>query len=167
MSARRILIAGIGNVFLGDDGFGVVVAERLRARSLPDGVAVVDFGIRGVDLAFALQDYDAAVLIDTVARGGKPGTLYVLEPEPPPDGTAIEMHAMTPDRVLAWVGAAAGPATVRLVGCEPATFGPEGFGQAGLSPAVSAAVDPAIQIIEVVVDELIGDGPIGKDGPHA
>ena len=82
MNAPRILIAGIGNIFLGDDGFGVEVAQRLLRRQLPDGVRVVDFGIRGYDLAYALLDgYDAAILVDAAARGGEPGTLYVIEPE--------------------------------------------------------------------------------------
>jgi hydrogenase maturation protease len=156
MSAVRILIAGIGNVFLGDDGFGVVVAERLRLRALPEGVAVIDFGIRGIDLAYALQDCDAAVLVDTVRRGGEPGTLFVLEPEPPVAGAALEMHAMTPDRVLGYIGSVPGPTTLRVVGCEPATFGPEGLGQVGLSPAVCAVVDEAVQIIEAMVREIVG-----------
>src|SRR5262249_20284120 len=97
ISTVRILIAGIGNVYLGDDGFGVVVAERLRLRTLPEEVEVVDFGIRGIDLAYALQDCDAAVLVDTVRRGGEPGTLFVLEPELPVAEAAPELHAMTPD----------------------------------------------------------------------
>lgn len=155
MSASTLLVAGIGNVFLGDDGFGVAVAERLRGQPRREGVTVVDFGIRGIDLAYALEDCDAAILIDTVQRGGEPGTLYVLDLEPSAVGMDTNMHAMTPDRVLAWIGATHRPIPLRLVGCEPATFGPEGLGQAGLSPAVRAAVDPAIQIVEALVRELI------------
>ena len=79
----RVLVAGIGNVFLGDDGFGVEVARRLRGQALGDGVDVADFGIRGVHLAYELADgrYDAAVLVDAVSRGGAPGTFYAIEPD--------------------------------------------------------------------------------------
>src|ERR1043165_4095819 len=101
---RRILVAGLGNVFLGDDAFGVVVAQRLHSRALPAGVDVADFGIRGIDLAYSLPDYDAAVLIDTTARGGAPGTLYVIEPEVGQAVRELEMHGLTPDRALGWLG---------------------------------------------------------------
>src|SRR5438270_10145755 len=80
--SRRILIACIGNIFLGDDGFGVEVAQRLMNRQYPEGVQVTDFGIRGMDLAYTLlDDYDTLVLVDTVSRGGTPGTLYLIEPD--------------------------------------------------------------------------------------
>src|ERR1700758_4827464 len=82
----RILVAGVGNIFLGDDAFGVEVVQRLARRALPDGVRVVDFGIRGLDLVYALLDgYETVVLVDAAPRGGSPGTLYVLEPEPEAD----------------------------------------------------------------------------------
>src|SRR5271165_3610783 len=104
MRPGRILIGGIGNIFFGDDAFGVEVARRLSGRPLPEGVRVVDFGIRGLDLAYALLDpYDAVILVDAVPRGGQPGTLYVLEPEldavdaPPP---MVEPHALDPWKVL-------------------------------------------------------------------
>jgi hydrogenase maturation protease len=82
LKPRRILIACIGNIFLGDDGFGVEVARHLITRSYPEGVQVVDFGIRGMDLAYALlDDYDELVLVDGIARGSSPGTLYLIEPD--------------------------------------------------------------------------------------
>src|SRR5438552_8768464 len=107
MTPARLLIAGIGNVFLGDDAFGVEVAQRLAQRALPEAVRVVDFGIRGLDLTYALLDgYEAVILVDETPRGGPPGTLYVLEPArgaPLEAGEAevsIEMHSMDPVRVL-------------------------------------------------------------------
>jgi hydrogenase maturation protease len=153
MTPPRVLVAGIGNVFLGDDGFGVAVAGRLRTRSYPAGVEVVEFGIRGFDLAYALARYDAAILVDTVSRGGPPGTLYVLEPEQLAGPIAASPHSMTPDRVLRWVPEGCAPKTIRIVGCQPATFGPEGVGFEGLSSPVQAAVDEAM----LVVDSLIGE----------
>src|SRR5262245_39805418 len=106
-SAARILIAGIGNIFLGDDAFGVEVVRRLVQRPLPDGVRVVDFGIRGLDLAYDLVNgYEAVILVDATPRGGQPGTLYVLEPtrEEMPDaadaGLMVETHALDPVKVL-------------------------------------------------------------------
>jgi hydrogenase maturation protease len=155
VSRPRVLIAGVGNVFLGDDGFGVAVVERLRRRPQPDGVAIVDFGIRGIDLAYALQDCDAAVVLDAVRRGGAPGTLYVLEPDVPAAEATFEMHHLTPDLVLGWSGCSLKPITIRLVGCEPATFGPEGVGRVGLSPAASAAADQAVHLVEALVRELL------------
>ncbi len=101
LGGRRVLVAGIGNVFLGDDGFGVAVAERLARRELPAGVEARDFGIRGMDLAYALGDYDAAVLVDAVPRGGEPGTLYVIEPKLDLPGGQFQAHGMDPVSVLA------------------------------------------------------------------
>src|SRR5262245_6478454 len=102
MNGRGTLIAGIGNIFLGDDAFGVEVAQRLAGHVLPDSVYVVDFGIRGLDLAYALLDgYDAAILVDAMPRGGAPGTLYVVEPEcNGPSEAMIEAHALDPAKVL-------------------------------------------------------------------
>ena len=156
MTAPRVLVAGLGNVFLRDDGFGVEVAIRLRARTWPEGVQVVDFGLRGFDLAYALQRCDAAILVDAMTRGGAPGTLYVVEPELGGEPRAPETHAMTPDRVLSSLGAEA-PNTVRLVGCEPATFEPE-FDESGLSPPVQAAVDEAVRIVEALIPEMSAAG---------
>jgi hydrogenase maturation protease len=158
----RVLVAGIGNIFLGDDGFGVEVARRLAGRPLPRGVRVADFGIRGLDLAFALLDgYDAAILVDTVRRGGAPGTLHVLEIEaagaPAGEAAALETHALEPARVLALArGMGEVPRAVRLVGCEPLTFGDAEEGLMELSAPVAAAVAPAVLLVESLVFELVG-----------
>jgi hydrogenase maturation protease len=157
----RILVAGIGNIFLGDDAFGVEVLRRLLQQPLPPGVEAIDFGIRGFDLACSILDgYDAVILVDATPRGGPPGTLYVLEPEmdllaadqPEP---ALEGHALTPARVLQWVQALGGPLpTVRIVGCEPATFDAAEQTPLCLSPAVAAAVDRAVDVLNSLVEEL-------------
>lgn len=84
---KAILVAGVGNIFNGDDAFGVEVVRRLAQRKLPDGVRAIDFGIRGIDLTYALLDgYGALVLVDTAQRGELPGTISIVEPdlaEPP------------------------------------------------------------------------------------
>ena len=154
-----VLVAGIGNIFLGDDAFGVEVVRRLADRKLPDGVQVVDFGIRGFDLAHALMDSDStAVLVDATPRGGEPGTLYLLEAvveagEP----SLLETHAMDPATVLRLVEALGGrPPRVLVVGCEPATVDLDEQGQIGLSPAVEAAVDEAVRMVESLVIDLEG-----------
>jgi hydrogenase maturation protease len=159
MNHSRILVAGIGNIFLGDDGFGVEVAQRLAGRTWPEGVRVKDYGIRGFDLAFAmLEDYEATILVDATYQGGQPGTLYLIEPDL--DGeqnetAEIETHGMHPAKVLQLVRQFGGqPRRVLVVGCEPATFGEEGQGQMGLSEPVAAAVDEAVQIVENLVQEL-------------
>lgn len=165
MNSVRILIAGIGNIFLGDDAFGVEVAQRLANRTLPEGVRVVDFGIRGYDLAYALLDgYDAAILLDASPRGGAPGTLYVIDPEldewaDPEAGEGLaDAHAMNVTEVFRFVKAMGGRLPpVRLVACEPGTLGAEGDGQMGLSPPVSAAVEPAIELVNSLVEEIQND----------
>jgi hydrogenase maturation protease len=163
MSGPRILIAGVGNIFLGDDAFGVEVARRLASRPLPEGVRVVDFGIRGFDLAFALMDaYDLAVLVDATPRGGPPGTLYVIEPEPEPPEAAevmVETHGMNPVNVLRLVRSLGGnPPPMRVVGCEPATLGSDEEPALGLSAAVRPAVDEAVRLIEGLVAEYVDRG---------
>jgi hydrogenase maturation protease len=153
----RVLVAGVGNIFLGDDGFGVEVARRLSSRPLPPGVKVADFGIRGVDLAYALAGCDAAILVDAASRGGAPGTLYVIEPALSAEaGETPEAHSMTPARLLAWIAPEERPKTLRVVGCEPETFGPEGLGAVGLSAPVGAAVDEAVRLVEALLAELTG-----------
>jgi hydrogenase maturation protease len=146
-----VLVAGIGNLFLGDDAFGVEVLRRLSQRPLPKDVHAVDFGIRGVDLAYALlESWDAAILVDATPRGGEPGTLYVVEPATggPP---SIEAHAMDPVRVLSFARELGQvPPILRVVGCEPVSV-EEGI---GLSPPVEAAVEPAIAKIEQLLSEL-------------
>src|SRR5690242_11935071 len=127
MNRPRILVACVGNIFLGDDAFGVEVARRLARRELPDGVRVGDFGIRGLDLTYALLDgYEAVVLVDAAPRGGPPGTLYVLdvagEGLPDAEGAApvIETHGMDPVKVLRLAAALGGPVgRLLLVACEP------------------------------------------------
>ena len=156
----RILIGGIGNIFLGDDAFGVEVLRRLAERPLPEEVRAIDFGIRGLDLAYALLDgYDHAILVDAVPRGGEPGTLYLIEPDL---GTAdladapvaLEMHNMDPVRVLRYVeklGGKLGELTV--VGCEPTAIADDRTD--GLSPPVAAAVDRAVELIESLVHKIL------------
>ena len=169
---RRILIACIGNIFLGDDGFGVEVAQRLMSREAkryPQGVQVVDFGIRGVELAYTLlDDYDVLVLVDAVPRGGTPGTLYLIEPDlttmVPEQGieagrVALDTHSMDPVKVLAFARfLGARPIQTLIVGCEPATIitGEDGADmQMGLSEPVRAAVDEAMKMIDSLVEQLL------------
>jgi hydrogenase maturation protease len=146
-----VLVAGIGNLFLGDDGFGVEVLRRLSQRPLPDDVRALDFGIRGIDLAYTLLErWDAAILVDATPRGGEPGSLYVIEPGAggPP---CIEAHAMDPVRVLSLARELGQvPPVLRVLGCEPASL-EEGI---GLSPQVEAAVEPAIERIGQLLGEL-------------
>jgi hydrogenase maturation protease len=169
---RRILIACIGNIFLGDDGFGVEVAQRLlssKTKQYPEGVQVVDFGIRGIDLAYALlDDYDTLVLVDAVSRGGPPGTLYLIEPDlagiDPEKGVeagraAMEAHSMDPVKVLAFARAlGARPIHTLLIGCEPAPLNEsEDYAemQTELSEPVRAAIDEAVLMIDSLVEELL------------
>jgi hydrogenase maturation protease len=157
-AAPRILVAGVGNVFLGDDGFGVAVADRLSRRELPAGVHVEDFGIRGLDLAYALADYDAAVLVDAVPRGKAPGTLYVIEPDVEAEGIAPEAHGMDPARVLALARELGDvPSRVLIVGCQPA-IAPRWDEEdvvAELSEPVRAAIEEAVRLVESLVSQLL------------
>jgi hydrogenase maturation protease len=155
---NRVLVAGVGNVFLSDDGFGVEVARRLAGRALPAGVEVADVGIRGMHLAYRLLDgYRALVLVDTVRHGHPPGTLQLLEHDldAPPEAAAFDAHGMDPGAVLAMLDQLARgvgverPDRVLVVGCEPQCLD-EGI---GLSQPVAAVVDRAA---EAVVD-LVGD----------
>jgi hydrogenase maturation protease len=157
-----ILVAGIGNIFLGDDAFGVEVVRRLQLRNLPDVVRVVDFGIRGFDLAYALQDgYETTIFVDAYPHGKEPGTVSLVEP----DGKELEdqaenfiqPHAMNPMNVLRMAKAMnAGAKRILLIGCEPLDLGGE-EGVMGLTPVVSAAVDVAVEKIVNLVDELLKD----------
>jgi hydrogenase maturation protease len=149
----RILVAGIGNVFLGDDGFGVALAGRLADVPLPDGVEVVDFGIRGMDLAYALlESYDAVVLLDATPRGEPPGTLYVIEADVQAADVTPEAHGMDPATVLALVHSLGGtPPRTLVVGCEPSSAQEE---FAGLSTPVQAALDEATRLVASVLDDL-------------
>jgi hydrogenase maturation protease len=158
----RILVAGIGNVFLGDDGFGVAVARRLARRELPAGVEVADFGIRGMDLAYALQaDYDAVVFVDTAPRGEQPGTISVIDPELNEDEVVIDTHGMDPVRVLGLARALGRvPSRVVVVACEPERIvhGEHDEDLVGeLSLPVRAAVDEAVPVVESLVTELTAE----------
>jgi hydrogenase maturation protease len=155
-----VLVAGIGNIFLGDDAFGVEVAHRLARRCLPNGVRVVDFGIRGFDLAHALlEEHDASVvLVDATPRGGEPGTLYVIEPslEEPIAPILVETHAMDPLTVLQLAcSMGARPRRVLVVGCEPTPLDPAEIetGYMGLSQPVRAAIDPAVELVQSLLEE--------------
>ena len=156
MTRSEILVAGLGNIFLGDDAFGVEVARRLAARPLPAGVRVEDFGIRGIDLAFALESANTIILVDAVARGEAPGTLYMIEPDlqnlEDAAGNGPDAHAMDPMQVLRLAKQMnVLPGRILLVGCEPQTFGPENEGAMGLSPVVEDAVDRAVEWVESTI----------------
>lgn len=158
MKACRVLVAGLGNVFLGDDAFGVEVVQQLRGRPQPEGVAVIDFGIRGLDLAFALERCEAAILVDAAARGGAPGTLYVIEPSIAAAGEVdLSAHAPTPAAVLRSLQPGAGPTAIRVVACEPANLGEDDLAM-GLSEPVRAAVDDAIRMVDGLVNTFLREG---------
>jgi hydrogenase maturation protease len=156
----RTLVAGIGNIFFGDDGFGVEVARRLLSENLPDEVRVRDYGIRGLHLAYEMldRDYDVIILVDAVPRGGAPGTVYVIEPklDAAAPAAAADAHAMTPDAVFAMLNALGGTrARVLIVGCEPQSVEEE----MGLSAPVAAAVDEAVRVVhELVARETVQTG---------
>jgi len=178
VSPAGTLVAGIGNIFLGDDGFGAEVARQLAAADLPESVTVADYGISGMHLAYDMAGgYETTILVDAVPRGGEPGTLYLLELDQPWRGGAVagtageavpatpagspffDAHGMQPDvmfRLLDVLGAAAG--RVLLVGCEPASTS-EGI---GLSPPVAAAVPEAVRLVRELVRESARPG--GQDG---
>lgn len=158
---RRVLIAGIGNIFLSDDAFGVEVVHWLSGRALPDGVRVEDYGIRGVHLAYdLLEGYDALVLVDAVPMGEPSGTLAVIQPEPAalspstPEGGAtpvVDAHTMSPDIVLATLTRLGGSVDrIVVVGCQPGNLD-EGI---GLSPAVEGAVVAAVDLCLDVVAHI-------------
>lgn len=161
MSTPRILVAGIGNIFLGDDAFGCEVVKRLAAKKMPDGVRVIDYGIRGLDLAYALMDdCDAAILIDAVRRGGAPGTLYMLEPTiPEGDVAVVNAHGLDPVAVLKMVRSLGGEVKgLRLVGCEPEHLGTAEDMVMGLSPVVESAVEPAADMVRTLVSQILTGG---------
>jgi hydrogenase maturation protease len=161
----RVLVAGIGNIFLGDDAFGVEVVRRMAGIKLPESVRVSDFGIRGFDLAYALQDgYETTILVDACPHGQTPGTISVIEPDlkaldNPGAQATVEAHAMNPMNVLRMAKAMnIEVKNILLVGCEPETLGAE-EGQMGLSAPVEAAVDHAVKLVESIIDRVLnGDG---------
>jgi hydrogenase maturation protease len=161
---RSILIAGVGNAWLRDDGFGGEVARRLSERELPAGVSVMDAGTGGLDLAYeVMRGYDALVILDVSKQGGEAGTLYVMEPSEDEveggieDGQVINPHAMDPQTVLRFVKSlGAWPGRVVVIACEPAEVEQMGW---GLSDSVSDAVDGAIDLVLETVGELLAVAP--------
>lgn len=159
--APSILIAGIGNIFLGDDAFGVEVVQRLANCKLPDRVKAIDFGIRGFDLVYALLDgSDVTVLVDACPRGGMPGSVYVIEPDlssldwQEAQQSSVDAHSMNPMNVIRMAKSLGGELKrIVLVGCEPATLGPE-EGQMGLSEPVAAAVEEAVRVVQSLVHKI-------------
>jgi hydrogenase maturation protease len=156
---RRILVAGVGNAWLRDDGFGGEVARRLEQLDLPPDVAVMDAGTGGLDLAYeVMRGYDALVILDVSPQGGEPGTLYVMEPEEESvpggieDGDVINPHAMDPQTVLRFVkSVGAWPGKVMVIACEPEQVSEMGW---GLSERVQSAVERAVALVLETVDEL-------------
>jgi hydrogenase maturation protease len=160
---RRVLVAGVGNIFLGDDGFGVEVARRLAMSPLPEGVKVTDFGIRGVHLAYELCDgYDTAILVDAAPRGGQPGTLYVLEPDTATNAEValLDAHGMQPDAVLGLLNVLGGRIQqVFVVGCEPDSIDE----RIGLSAPVEQAVPEAMRIVHDLISNPATSGAVAKE----
>jgi len=149
----KLLVAGIGNILFGDDGFGPEVARVLAAEPI-EGVKIEDYGIRGLHLAYELvSGYDRAFLIDAVPRGGEPGTLYVVEPESSETSASPDPHRMDLENVFAFLKLTGGEAPpITIVGCEPSTAGEV----MGLTEPVRAAVRPAVELIRRLVREALG-----------
>jgi hydrogenase maturation protease len=177
----HVLVAGVGNIFLGDDGFGVEVVRQLETEEIPEFVAVADFGIRGVHLAYELLDgYDVLILVDAAPQGREPGTVYVIEPDLTGSATdeplaaaakqgqtpLIDAHGLEPDSVFALLkvlGGKVGRAIV--VGCEPKYVGEH----MGLSDVVEAAVDEGVRVVRELIDEEVArmqNGDAGVDRPR-
>jgi len=165
---KRILVAGIGNAWMMDDGFGSAVAERLGERELPSEAAVFDFGTGGLDLAYeVMRGYDGLILVDVSRQGGEPGTLYVMEADEADveagieNGQVINPHAMDPQTVLRFVkSVGAWPGKVVVIACEPA--GVEEMGL-GLSSEVEAAVDRAVDLVLSTIEQLRSDAAYAQE----
>jgi hydrogenase maturation protease len=155
---HRILIAGIGNIFAGDDAFGVEVIRELTQHPLPEAVFAKDFGIRSYDLAYAMMDgYSTTILVDATSRGQPPGTVYLIEPDVDAINgqTNVDAHCLNPVAVLQLVQALGGKlGKLYLVGCEPEVLDSD---EIGLSPSVRAAVPQAVQMIEFLVHRLLNE----------
>lgn len=158
-----ILVAGVGNIFLGDDAFGIEAVRALAKCKLPDDVSLVDFGIRGFDLAYALlEPWEAVILLDALPRGGYPGTLYTLEPDlesmksSPSAETMLNPHGMDPRRVLL-LALSIGEVSARVyvVGCEPKDFGDELEGRMGLSETVQSSIGEAVKMVEELIGRIL------------
>ncbi len=164
MFEQKILIAGIGNIFLGDDAFGSETARKLLTRNLPTEVRVVDFGIRGLDLVYALLDgYETTIFIDATPRGGAVGTIYTIEPDLSElenlnfAQMQIEPHGMNPLKVLAMVKSMGGDfKRILLIGCEPEPLAIDEE-KMGLSAAVALAVDEAADKVEKLIEKILGE----------
>ena len=154
----RILVAGVGNVFLRDDAFGVEVVRLLAERPQPPGVQIRDYGIRGVHLVYELLDgYDLFVLIDAAPRGEAPGTVSVLEVElPSPEAQpVIDAHSLTPDAIFGLLSSLGGHSGRNLVvACEPA----EVDAGMGLSDPVREALPHAVRAVEEILAQATGAG---------
>ncbi|MEP7145559.1 MAG: hydrogenase maturation protease [bacterium] len=156
---KRVMIAGVGNMFMQDDGFGGAVIKKILTRKYPEGVEIKDFGTGGLKLAYdLLKGYDALILIDAAKRGEPPGTVYVIEPDEKEissdleEGGLIDPHGADPVTVLRFVkGLGAWPAKVLLIGCEPDSV--DDF-QIGLSEPVSAAVDKAADLVDDILKNI-------------
>lgn len=166
-TGKRILVAGIGNAWMKDDGFGGRVADRLAKLELPSGVAVFDFGTGGLDLAYeVMRGYDSLLLIDVSRQGGEAGTLYLMDADPDDvepigDGEVVSPHAMDPRTVLRFVKTVGGwPGRIVVVACEPGTVEEMGL---ELSPEVAAAVDRAVDLVLETVGELLTDEAYARD----
>lgn len=161
----RVLVAGIGNIFLGDDGFGTETARRLGDHVLPECVRVADYGVSGMHLAYDLAGgYDVTVMLDATERGGEPGTLYLIELDADEiadettvddqlgDGRFVDAHGMHPESVLSLLKMLGGEAgRVLLVGCEPADLYPG----IGLSEIVESAIPKAVEMVAELLDEIV------------
>ena len=166
---KQILVAGVGNAMLGDDGFGGAVTRALEQRDLPPGVKVQDFGSGGLDLAYeVMRGYHALLLIDVSEQGGEPGTLYVLEPDPDEieggidDGEVINPHGMDPATVLRFVKAVHGwPGKVVVVACEPADVEEMAM---ELTPEVQAVVEKAVDVVLEQIARLRTNEPYKEGG---
>jgi hydrogenase maturation protease len=163
-----ILVAGIGNIFLGDDGFGCAVAQRLSQSPMPAGVDVVDYGTRGFDLAYALASgYRAAILIDTAPLGEPPGTLVLIEPTPDEDAAEIDTHGMHPARVLRLARDLGGiPARTLVLACQPQQPPESGDDDVlvELSTPLQEAIEKAVPAVRALVEELLTAG--SSKGAH-
>ena len=159
---KKILIAGIGNSWLSDDGFGAAVVKALEQRELPPEAAVFDFGPGGLDLAYEImRGYDAVIFVDVSRQGGEPGTLYVMEPSEADveagieDGQPLNPHGMDPQTVLRFVKTlGAWPGKVVIVACEPAVVEEMGI---ALSSEVEGAVERAVSLVLQTAEELRHD----------
>lgn len=156
---KRVMIAGVGNMFMKDDGFGGAVVQKLLLNNFPEGVEIKDFGTGGLKLAYDLmRGYDGLILLDASKRGEAPGTLYRIEPKEEdisPDleqGGPIDPHGADPVTVLRFVKSIGSwPAKVIVVACEPETV--EEF-EIGLSESVQASMDDAIEMVKEIINEI-------------